>query len=242
TAYSSPGSVGSKVDDGGIALSTATPITVTARVMETLSLCTSGGDAANATNLAAANSCASATPPSIILGHTANNVLTADAIDTKNVFTQLSTNAANGYALYLRAGNLACPNGSSAGGGLSKDGGSNCHIPAINGGSASGGAMTAGTAAFGAQVLSGTAATSGTGSNTAVTRWAQTGSNYIMDTVTSNDNVVSTYGSKIAFTDTADSKQANSVNNTLKFAATASPVTPAGIYTENFSLIGVGTF
>ncbi|MBP9852894.1 hypothetical protein KBC77_02795 [Candidatus Saccharibacteria bacterium] len=236
TAYSSPGSVGSKVDDGGIALSTATPITVTARVMETLSLCTS------AAAMAAANSCGSATPPSVVLGHTANNILTSDQTDTASVFTQLSTNAANGYALYLRASNLACPNGASAGGGLSKDGGSNCHIPAINGGSATPSTFPAATAGFGARVSNGTAATSGTGSNTAVSRWNPAADNYLMDTVTSNDNVVSNYGSKIAFTDTGDAKQANSVNNTLTFAAQASPVTPAGIYTENFSLIGVGTF
>ena len=240
--YTNVGSPGNYVDYGGVALSTVTPITITARVMETLSLCTSGGDGSNANNLTAANSCGVATTPSIILGHTTNNVLTADQIDTKNVYTQLSTNAANGYALYLRASNLTCENGTNDGGGLSKDGGATCAIPAINGGSASGGAMTAGTAAFGAQVASGTAATSGTGSNTAVTRWALTGSNYIMDTATANDNVVSTYGSKIAFTDTGDPKQANSVNNTIKFAAAASPVTPAGIYSENFSLIGVGTF
>ena len=240
--YSTFASPGNYVDYGGIAMSTTTPITVTARVMETLSLCTSGGDAANADNLTALNSCASATAPSIILGHTANNVLTADQIDSKRVYTQLSTNAANGYALYLRASNISCPNGSSAGGGLSKDNGTSCHIPAINQGAATGSTMTAGTAAFGAQVAAGAAVSGGSGSNTVVPRWALTGTTYIMDTVTSNDNVVSTYGSRIAFTDTADPKQANSVNNSINFAATASPVTPAGIYTQNFSLIGVGTF
>jgi hypothetical protein len=63
-----------------------------------------------------------------------------------------------------------------------------------------------------------------------------------MDTTTANDNVISTYGSKIAETSGANPKQANSVNNTITFAAVASPTTPAGIYSQNFSLIGVGTF
>ncbi len=98
------------------------------------------------------------------------------------------------------------------------------------------------TAEFGAFVSDGTAATGGAGANTAVARWDGTGSTYLMDTTTASDNVLSTYGSKIAETSGGDPKQANSVNNTISFAAVASPVTPAGIYSENFSLIGVGTF
>lgn len=241
--YADAGSPGNFVDYGGIALSTVTPITVTARVMETLSLCTSAGVLTNA------GDCASATTPSVILGHTTNNVLTADAIDTRDVYSQISTNAANGYALYLRGSNLTCTSASpstAVGGGLSKDGGTTCGIPAINNGSATPMTLqmgqTTGNAAFGARVSNGTAATGGVGSNTAVTRWNPAAGQYLMDTVTSDDNVVSTYGSKIAFTDTADPKQANGVNNTLTFAATAAAVTPAGIYSENFSLIGVGTF
>ncbi len=241
--YSSYSSPGNYVDYGGIAISTTTPITVTARVMETLSLCTS------AIALTNAGDCVSATTPSIILGHTSNNVLTADQVDTKDVYSQISTNAANGYALYLRASNTSCTSASpstAVGGGLSKDGGTTCGIPAINNGSATPitlqDGQTTGNAAFGARVTNGVASTGGVGANTAITRWNPTAGQYLMDVSTSNDNVVSTYGSKIAETSGANPKQANGVNNTLTFAATAAAVTPAGIYSENFSLIGVGTF
>ena len=236
TAYSSATAAGDYKDYGGFAMSTVNTITVTARVMEQLSLCTSGGDTSNANNMTAAGACGSATTPAITLGSAPNYVLgyTGATPSSANIYTQLSTNAANGYALYLRAANTGCANA----GGLSRDGGATCEIPPISSGSATAAAFTNNTAAFGAFVSSGTAATGGSGSNTAVSRWSGTGSTYVMDTATGGDNVVGTYGSKIA----DSSGQANSVNNTITFAAVASPTTPAGIYSENFSLIGVGTF
>ena len=240
--YAGPTSTGNYVDYGGVALSTTETITVTARVMEQLSLCASGGVAVtNANNLTAAGSCGSATTPSIKLGTSPDYVLgyTAATPSSANIYTQLSTNASQGYALYLRASNTGC---SSDSGGLSRDGGATCEIPPINTGTATADTFTNNTAEFGAFVSDGTAATGGTGSNTAVSRWDGTGSTYLMDTATANDNVLSTYGSKIAETTGGDPKQADSVNNTITFAAVASPVTPAGIYSENFSLIGVGTF
>lgn len=215
------------IDNGGIALSLSLPITVTARVMETFSLCTAS---AAYTGLACAGPTGTQTP-SIVLGDgSANNVLDTGAVRTANIYTQVSTNATNGYALYLRASNTCA--------GLSKDGGTTCGIPAVNGGAATGATITAGTAAFGATVSDGTATSGGTGTNSAVARWKTTAPTYIMDNTTSTDNVGYTYGSKIA----TASGQANGVGNTITFAATASPTTPAGIYTENFSLVGVGTF
>lgn len=222
------------IDNGGAAMSLTLPIVVTARVMETLSLC-----AAKATYTGVA--CAGPTgtdTPSVILGNGGStNVLDTASVYTSNIYTQISTNATNGYALYLRAGNDCASDGSPYPGGLSKDGGAHCQIPAVNAGGATSAAIVAGTAAFGATVSDGTAVGGGTGTNTAVARWKASPS-YIMDSTTSNDNVGYTYGSKIA----SSTGQANGVNNTITFAATASPTTPAGIYTENFSLIGVGTF
>ena len=235
--YASAASAGNYVDYGGFAMSTVNTITVTARVMEQLSLCTSGGVAVtNANNLTTAGSCGSATTPAITLGSSPNYVLgyTGATPSSANIYTQLSTNASNGYALYLRAANTGCANA----GGLSRDGGTTCEIPPISSGSATAATFANNTAAFGAFVSAGTAATGGSGTNTAVSRWSGTGSTYVMDTATANDNVVGTYGSKVA----ESTGQANSVNNTITFAAVASPTTPAGIYSENFSLIGVGTF
>jgi hypothetical protein len=207
-------------------MSLTLPITVTARVMETLSLCAASVDYTGV-------SCASPTgtdTPSITLGHGPNLILDTSAIDTASIYTQVSTNALNGYALYLRAANTCA--------GLSKDGGTTCGIPAVNGGGATGATIVAGTAAFGATVNDGTAVAGGTGTNTAIARWKTTAPTYIMDNTTSNDNVSYTYGSKII----SATGQANGVKNAITFAATASPTTPAGVYTENFSLVGVGTF
>ncbi len=214
------------VDYGGVAMALSLPITVTARVMETLSLCTAS---AAYTGVSCAGPTGTDTP-SITLGTGPNNVLDTAGIYTANIYTQVSTNALNGYALYLKASNSCA--------GLSKDGGSTCGIPAVNSGGSTGATITAGTAAFGASVIDGTAVSGGTGSNTAVARWKTTPPAYIMDNTTSNDNVSYTYGSKII----TATGQANGVTNTVTFAATASPTTPAGIYTENFTLVGVGTF
>lgn len=223
-AWSAPGAEGTYVDFGGIAMSSTRPITVTARVMESLLLCTSA--------LAYSGlSCTGATTPSVTIGHgTPTSYIDTSAVDTASVYTQISTNASNGYAVYLR--------GSNSCGGLSKDGGTTCGIPAVNSGSATPLAITAGTAAFGMKFSAGTAHSGGTGTNTAVTRWnGSTG--YMMDTATANDNITYVYGSKVI---DGASQQANSVENTITLAATASATTPAGIYTENFSLVGVGTF
>ncbi len=215
------------IDDGGVAMSLSLPITVTARVMETFTLCTAS---ATYTGVACAGPTGAQTP-SIILGDgSANNVLDTAVVRTANVYTQVSTNATNGYALYLKASNSCA--------GLSKDGGSTCGIPAVNAGGSTGATITAGTAAFGATVGNGNFVGTGSGTNTAVARWNTTAPAYIMDNTTASDNVTYTYGSKII----TSAGQANGVVNTITFAATASPTTPAGIYTENFSLIGVGTF
>ena len=80
------------VDNGGIAMSTAKVINITARVMDTLSFCvynTTCGD-----------------DPSITLGHGANNVLDTSAIDTNVVNFSLSTNAQNGGFVRLKGDTL----------------------------------------------------------------------------------------------------------------------------------------
>jgi len=217
---------GNYTEYGGVALSINNPITVTARVMETLGLCASS---VNYTGVACAGPTATDTP-SVTLGHGPNLILDTSRVDTADVYTQISTNAANGYALYLRASNSCA--------GLSKDNGATCGIPAVNAGAATGATIVAGTAAFGATVSDGTTVSGGSGTNTAVARWKTTAPTYIMDNTTASDNVTYTYGSKIA----SSPSQANGVINTITFAATASPTTAAGIYSENFSLIGVGTF
>ncbi len=226
TPYVDSSDVGNYVDYGGIAMTTVTPIEVSAKVMETMELCTSAA-------LPTLN-CAGVTAPSIVLGHGANDVLDYTGIDAESVYSQITTNATNGYAIYMRS-QYTC-------GGLSKDGGTTCPIPAVDGGSATGTTIVAGTAAFGVTISDGTAAAGGISANDAAARWQTVAPIYIMDTATASDGVDDTYGSKVIDSVGQAIKQAYGVNNTYTFAATASPTTPAGIYTQNFLLVGVGTF
>lgn len=208
---------GTYVDSGGDALSTSAQVTVTARVMETLTFCTS---AATITN------CGTTTTPSVTLGHGSNNILDTSAVDTKPVYTQTSTNAQSGVTVRMKN------DSSTTCGGLSSNSGTSCSIPAVASGATTPQTITAGTAAFGMCVTAGTANT------TATTPYNNAGcTQYGMDD-SSASSVRSTYGSPI-FSSTG---AINSENDTLTFAATASNTTPAGIYTANMSMIATGTF
>lgn len=200
-----PGAEGAYTERGGAALSTASVVSVTARVMEQLNFCvyhTTCGD-----------------DPAISIGHGANNILDASAVDTASDSFSLSTNANAGVVVRMQGGTLTS--------------GSNS-IPAVNGGSsASGSTMTAGTAAFGVDVSTPGALTV---INPYVGDGTPTGS-YGLDT-TSASAVGSTYGSPIA-------SSGGPVNNSISvitYAASASNTTPAGIYTVSEQLIATGTF
>lgn len=85
------GTEGSYIDYGGVALSTATPIVITARVMESIAFCvykTTCGD-----------------DPSFTIGN-ASNVLDTAAVYTKTVNFSLSTNAQSGADIFLKGGTL----------------------------------------------------------------------------------------------------------------------------------------
>ncbi|HJQ08987.1 MAG TPA: hypothetical protein VJ836_05905 [Candidatus Saccharimonadales bacterium] len=90
----SPGTPTGYVDYGGIAMSTAAVINITARVMETLSFCvynTTCGD-----------------DPSITIGHTVGTttVIDSTAVDTATVNFSLSTNANGGAAIRMKGDTL----------------------------------------------------------------------------------------------------------------------------------------
>jgi hypothetical protein len=218
------------VDYGGAALSIQEAIQITARVMETMALCTS--------RTAMTAGCAGATSPAIDIGQDVNGtIVLGTARSTTPVYSQISSNATNGYGIYMKA-RYAC-------GGLSKDAGATCEIPPVNGGAAVAAAISNGDGEFGAQVGNGTAAVGGSGTNTAVARWAQVGTDFLMDTASANDGVDDTYGSQVissASEAPVTNKQADSVNNTYTFGAATSSITPAGIYSQAFTLVAVGVF
>lgn len=83
---------GSYQDYGGVALSTAASISVTAKIMESLSFCvyiSTCGDT-----------------PSITIGHGANSTLDTTAVDTKTVTFSLSTNSSHGASVNLKGTTL----------------------------------------------------------------------------------------------------------------------------------------
>lgn len=234
TTAESPGTV---ADFGGIAMSTANLISITAKVQETLTFCVSG-TALQPTDA----TCASATTPTLTLGHGTPAILDQTAIDAASAYTQVSTNASGGVSMRLKSGNT-CANG-----GLSSNGGSTCNIPGVsanNGSTAQG--MTAGTAGFGLFVAGSNTNTGGTGTinpdsnyndGTHTNTASPSTLYYGMDQTSNGGGVTSTYGDVIA----SSNAPLSLVNNELVFAATASLTTQAGIYTVNESIITTGTF
>lgn len=217
-AHSTPTPTG-YVDYGGIALSTTAAITITARVQENISFCLSG--------VSPTANCGGTTAPALTLGEGSPAALSSTAVSVGNVYSQIATNALFGAVVRIRNSN-AC-------GGLSRDGGTTCPIPAAASGAATTpAAMAAGTAGFGLAI--------GSSSGTVVSAPynGSAGSNQFgMDTTTSGSNTVTTYGSQ-AFT--TNSAPVNSTNNTWTFGATASNVTPSGIYTANIVAVATGIY
>lgn len=228
------------LDAGGVALSTISLITITARVQEQLTFCTNGATIT-------ANNCANATTaPNLTIGHanaSGTLVLDSSAIDTVSAYTATSTNATSGVIVRMK------DTTSTACGGLSANGGTSCAIPAANtgtGSSPAGQSFTAGTAAFGVCVLPGSANTTpqapydngGTFSNCSAT---PAGSQYGLDDTAgpgTGTSAITTYGSPL-FSSTGP---LNLEGDRLIFAATASNTTPAGTYSVSESLIATGTF
>ncbi|MGB4967197.1 MAG: hypothetical protein WBO35_03260 [Candidatus Saccharimonadales bacterium] len=252
-AYTGGATTGSYNDYGGFALSTVQQVTITARVMETLTFCVSGEPIDNVTagsDAVVRSGCVQAQTPAVDIGSGTPKVLSAAQIDADSAWTQLSTNATGGAIIRMKATN-ACANA-----GLSSTGGAACSIPGLPGSATNGSvasAMTPGTAAFGLFVADSTATTGvanstgalvlgdanyndGTNINTA----SPSSLFYGMDrqSGTGAQGVMTVYGDPIA----ASTGPVSQENNELVFAATASLTTPAGIYTGNEILIATGTF
>jgi hypothetical protein len=209
-------------------------------VQESLEFCVSGAAQSTWTTSYNCNDpSASTSPPAVTLGHgTPTKVLDATAVDEGTIYSQLSTNATHGAVVYMRSGNTAC-------GGLSADNDTTCQIPAIG---VTPSAIVAGTANFGMYA----APSSDEGSGTPLGSGAMTVSapynggtvgttlpnvGFGMDT-TAGTGVTGPYGSEIA----SITGPCFEVNDAYTFGATASLTTPAGIYTDNLSMVATGTF
>ena len=222
--YSSPISVGKTLDEGAVALSVANDINVSAAVMETLVFCVSGD--------LPGQSCTDTSVPSIALGHGTPVALDATKVDSGDAYIQISSNAVSGVTVYMKNSN-AC-------GGLSRNKGTTCDIAAVGTDTAAA-AITAGNALFGMQAAVGeNAAGPGniSGSILPAAPYNGTGTDYGMNNV-SGMTVSSTFGSPIVNTNGLPS---SNINSKLTFAASASNVTPAGLYSARMTLIAVGTY
>jgi len=207
-------------DFGGVAMSTATVITITARVQENLVFCVSAA--------APTANCGGTTAPAVTLGHgTATKAIDSSTVDEAVIYSQLSTNAGSGAIVRIKNGNSTC-------GGLSVNGGATCGIPPANSGAnTTPTAMTAGTAGFGLAITAGAGLTTAAPYNGVVAS-----DQFGMDSTTSTNNVTTGYGSQAI----SSAGPVGNINSTWTFAATASPTTPAGIYTANMAAIATGVF
>ena len=213
------------VDEGGVAISITDTVGVSGTVQEALTFCV----ARAAITDACAN--ASANPPTVAIGEDLGNqirALSASAISTGNIYTQLSTNAVGGAVVNLKSA-TAC-------GGMKRVNAANCDIaPALKTG------LLAGEAKFG--VLVNQEANTGTTPNGVLQANTASGYNdtsYVLNYLANNSTgVTSPFGDPILDTNGAP---ANGKNARLTFGASISNSTPAGAYASNLSLIATGKF
>lgn len=207
------GNLGTHVDNGGIALSTARAVNISATVQETLTFCVSGG--------APADGCAGVTEPSLTLGTGTPVVLDTDNVYTGTVYYQLSTNAIGQTSVRIKSADAGLRSGSNM-------------IDPLAGASATPVNMQAGkdsgTSAFG---IRSDAPTGDEG-----TLVPQLPYNHASNYGNNPTNITSTYGDVIS---QATGALLN-INTPLIFAATAGPTTPAGVYTGSFSLIASSSY
>ena len=217
TAYSNQTTLGNYVDYGGFALATALNVSISATVMETLTFCVSKlapGPSCGATGQAV-------TAPTLTLGTGSPVVLDANGVYTDTAYTQISSNANSGVFVNLKV------TSSTNCAGLSRDSGTTCGIPAVG----TFAAIVAGTAAFGLNVADGSG---GTGTVSHNANYGTTAGSYAMRPQAYN----TTMGDAIESSSAATSN----VNSLLTYGATASPTTPAGVYSTTEALIATGTF
>lgn len=239
TAYASV-TPGAFVDDGGIALSVANELTITARVQEVLEFCIGTELDSTLANIPA-DSCSDVAGTDLSLGVVdSNTISTTTSIDNPNDgVAMIRTNAINGAVVYYKAEQ-------NAGSGQLKIAGSTCvgvtlDDPCFNSVGGTRAVITAGTEAFG-MALKNRTTTSG-GATDAVTCTT----NYRGDGAAGCTGAVA--GSNYAWLDDGTFASIASSGGPvddekvrIEFAATASPTTPTGLYTVTANFVATATF
>ncbi len=205
-------------DAGGIALSLAAQITVTAKVQERLSFCVYTGVNCGAGGTA------------VTLGNT-NGVLdpNGEFVD-KNTQYDVSTNAANGVAIRVKGATLtSTPNTIASIGSVATTptpGGGNPEFGFCNY-QATGSGLTP-AAPYDDSACNTTTQTAGTGST-----GGRGSAKFALDTA----NTTTTYGQVFA-----NKTAGNTSKGVIAFVGNISNGTPAGIYTTQFTFIATGTY
>lgn len=224
-----PDTVGVHIDDGGVAISITETIGVSGAVLESMLFCVSG-ETINANCVGGGSEAPALAAPSLELGENVGGViaLNSDDVYTGTIYTQISTNAANGAVVRLKSSATDC------GGLINSSKPDECYIlPALQTD------ILPGEAKFGVKLGPDSIdPNSGTiqafpASGYSVSAFAL---NWAADNAT---GVTSAYGDPLLGT---DSKPANNKNMTLTFGASVSNNTPAGSYSADLGLIATGKF
>lgn len=227
TGYTDSTTIGTPLDQGGVALAITSAIGVSAAVRESMTFCVSGQ--------APTKDCSGTNSPSMTLGEAVGSekALSATAVSTGNVFAQLSTNAVNGAIVSLKSDATSC-------GGLYLNGDtSKCYLAPQTTPTSS--TINAGDAKFGLTVGSVTDPSDATStSGSLLPSGNYDSSHYFIDYAAGNGSgVTSTYGSPVF---NSNSQPVNNKNIQMTFGASVSNTTPAGKYGATLNLIATGTF
>lgn len=214
-----PGTPGTHVDDGGIALSTANQIDITARVQEQLTFCVGNADANTS------NDCTDISGSSIDLGvldptnvNIASDTASANTDGEGSAYARVSTNAQQGAVVQYSASALS-------------DGTND-----INAVGATEASVDAGTEEWGIAVNN-VDTTDGTTTNLDATANYDNDVGYAFQA----DTLTTIADSTLTGTGAADYVLDNEQLE-IDFAASVSPTTPTGLYQTTFSFIATGTF
>ncbi len=217
TGYTA-GTPGSDIDAGGIALSTAQQITITAKVQEQLTFCVYTGGTCG-------------TGSTVTLGNTNGALSTSGPYVDKNTMYDVSTNALHGVVVNMEGPTLTTPSSNT--------------IAAIGSTAA---ASAAGTSQFGMCTYMKTggsgmtfpnATYSGGGNCSGTSQTAGTGSTGGAGSATFGfnlTNTTSTYGDQIA------AQAAGAATGIIAFIGNVSATQVSGVYTTTLTFIATGTY
>ena len=239
TSYAA-GTPGANVDDGGIALSVANELTITARVQEVLEFCI-GTETASTIGPVTGDDCTDVAGTDLSLDVVdSGSIATTSTIDTPNDGIALvRTNAANGAVMYYKAEQDTSSGQLKIAGATCN--GTNLDDPCFNSVGTTRSAITAGTENFGVALKERITTTGGAtdaitcdaeyqGDGTAGCTGAVAGNNYAWDDSGAFDTLASSAGP-------VDDELV-----ALEFAATASPTTPTGFYTVTANFVTTATY